>query len=97
MNVFGEYATDIAGAVGGLISLVFADKLGAVSRVVWIFGGWASARYLAPWGLYWLGIDDPGGGAYFLFGLFGMAVASALMRTITALDLTKIIEGWLKK
>jgi hypothetical protein len=87
--------TVIAGAMGAFISLRFFDDLKLWERWTTFLGGWALASWWAEGVAYFLALKLPAleSGIALGLGLFGMALAAAVMKLIRETDWAGILRS----
>lgn len=90
----------VFGAVGALITAVkFTPGASWGERAFNVMAGSAAAGFITPALVEWLSMKSPAyaSGAAFLFGLFGMSLAAALLQGIKDTPLGQIFTGWLSR
>ena len=85
----------IAGAMGSFISLRFFDDLKIWERWTTFMGGWAIASWWAEGVSYFLEVKQPTleSGIALGLGLFGMALAAAIIKVIKETEWKDIIKN----
>jgi len=88
------------GVVGAIVSLRFAPQ-GATwgDRAATVAGGIASAVYLAPWAVEWLGVASSRveAGMGFALGALGLMVLGEATKAIREAQLGQALRGWIRK
>jgi len=90
-----KFKVVIAGAMGAFISLRFFDDLKTWERWTTFVGGWAIASWGSEGAAYFLQVRQPTleSGIALTLGLFGMAVAAAVMKLIKDTDWSGMLKA----